>query len=493
VLFVAIAVRVIERMNMKPSEYDAVIVGAGPNGLSAALELARTGLKVLVLESHDTIGGGTRTSALTLPGFSHDVCSAIHPLGIGSPYFRTLPLEQHGLTWIHSPAALAHPFDDGTAVTLERSIYETAAQLWPDSTSYRRLMEPFVEHFDELTGMILGPLRFPSSPFLLARFGLSAIRSVKGLTRSRFSGTRAPALFAGIAAHAMLPMDQMVSASFGLVLGMAGHAVGWPLPRGGSKEITNALSSCFLEHNGEIVTSTTVRSNSDLPSARAYLFDLSPRQVLSIVGARLPARYRERLERFRYGPGSYKIDWALREPIPWTAPECKRAATVHVGGTYAEIAASEAAVADGRIADKPFVLVTQPSLFDDTRAPAGMHTAWGYCHVPHGSSESVRDRIEAQIERFAPGFRDLIIARHESTASSLERYNPNYVGGDINGGLSNFAQLFFRPVFRLDPYSTPARDIFFCSSSTPPGGGVHGMCGYWSARSALSRVFADKS
>jgi phytoene dehydrogenase-like protein len=474
---------------MKRSEYDAIIVGAGPNGLSAALELARSGLKVLIVEAKETIGGGTRTSALTLPGFAHDVCSAIHPLGVGSPYFRTLPLEQHGLEWIYSPAEVAHPFDDGSAATLERSIGDTARQFGADAKSYERLFTPFVERFHELTPMILGPLRFPKAPFLLARFGLSAIRSAEGLARSRFDGPRARALFAGIAAHAQLPLDHFATASFGMVLGIAGHAVGWPLPRGGSQSIANALNSCLGESSGELVTGQSVSSMSELPTARAYLFDVSPRQLMSIVGDRLPARYRRRLERFRYGPGSYKIDWALSGPIPWRSPECARAATVHLGGTIEEVALSEAAVAKGEIAERPFVLLTQPSLFDTTRAPAGMHTAWGYCHVPHGSNESVRERVEAQVERFAPGFRELIVARHETTAVELERYNPNYVGGDINGGLASFMQLFFRPVFRLDPYSTPARDIYLCSSSTPPGGGVHGMCGYWAARSALLRVF----
>ena len=472
-----------------PNDYDAVIVGAGPNGLSAALALAKSGLSVLVIEGKDTPGGGTRTSELTLPGFAHDVCSAIHPLGIGSPYFRTLPLAQHGLTWIHSPAAVAHPFDDGSAVTLERSVADTAAQFGADAQAYTQLMTPFVERFDELAEMILGPLRFPKSPLLLARFGFPALRSAAGLVRSRFASDAPRALFAGIAAHAMLPLDQIASASFGLVLSMAGHAVGWPLPRGGSQGISRALTGCLAEHKAEVVTGLTVRSINELPSARAYLFDVTPRQLLNLVGERLPARYRQRLERFRYGPGSYKIDWALRAPIPWRNEACRRAATVHVGGTLDEIMASEAAVHEGNIAERPFVLVTQPSLFDDTRAPPGMHTAWGYCHVPHGSTQSVRERIESQIERFAPGFRSLILARHESTAAALERYNPNYVGGDINGGLANLMQLFFRPVFRLDPYTTPARDIYLCSSSTPPGGGVHGMCGFWAARSVLARVF----
>lgn len=471
------------------ASYDAVVIGSGPNGLSAAIAMASAGLSVLVLEARDTPGGGARTAALTLPGFAHDVCSAVHPLGVGSPYFSRLPLEQHGLEWVQPPAAMAHPFDDGSALTLERSVHDTAAQLGPDERAYRALLEPFAARFEELAPMILAPLRIPRSPLLMARFGLHAIRSMDGLARARFRAGRARALLAGVAAHAMLPLDAPASAAIALVLGAAGHAVGWPVPRGGAQRITDALVSYLRSLGGELETGRPVRSMGDLPPARAYLFDLTPRQLLTIAGDRLPPGYRRRLQRFRYGPGVFKIDWALDGPIPWSAPGCLRAATVHLGASLDEMDASEAAPHQGRVAERPFVLVTQPSLFDDTRAPAGGHTAWAYCHVPNGDAVDMRERIESQVERFAPGFRARILARHTIDAPQMEAYNPNYVGGDINGGLSRLGQLFFRPVLRLDPYSTPADDIFLCSSSTPPGGGVHGMSGYWAARSALRRVF----
>lgn len=469
----------------KNRSYDAVIVGAGPNGLAAAITIARTGRSVLVIEAGETVGGGTRTAELTLPGFKHDICSAIHPLGVSSPFFRTLPLEKFGLEWIYPPAALAHPLDDGTAVTLERSIDETGANLGVDAASYRKLMQPFVANWDNLAEGILAPLRIPRHPFAMARFGLPAIRSAYGLAQSLFKEERARAIFAGMSAHSILPLEQSPSAAVGLVLGILGHTVGWPLPRGGSQQIAEALAAYLGSLGGEIITGTRVSSIEELPPARAYLFDISPRQLLQIAGERLSNGYQHQLERYRYGPGVFKIDLALDGPIPWKAEECLRAGTVHLGGTLAEIAAAERAVAQGQLPAKPFVLLAQQTLFDPTRAPDGKHTVWAYCHVPNGSSFDMTERIEAQIERFAPGFHDRILERHVTGPAALEQYNPNYIGGDINGGLQDLWQLFTRPTIRLNPYTTSARDIFLCSSSTPPGGGVHGMCGYFAAQAAL--------
>jgi phytoene dehydrogenase-like protein len=451
--------------------------------------MAREGLSTLVLEAKETPGGGARTGPLTLPGFSHDQCSTVHPMGIASPFFRSLDLPRYGLDWVQPPAALAHVLEDGRAVMLERSIADTAAQLGVDGAAYRRLLQPFADRLDTLFAMILGPLRFPKAPLLLARFGLVGLRSLEGVVRARFRADEAPALLAGLAAHAMLPLSEAGTASFALVLGLAGHGAGWPVARGGSQAITSALVACLAHLGGELRLGEHVGSLKQLPRARAYLFDVTPKQLVEILGAELPAGYRRRLERFRYGPGVFKMDWALSAPIPWKDPACGRAATVHLSGNFETIAAAEAAVAAGHLSDRPFVLVVQATLFDDTRAPAGGHTAWAYCHVPHGSRVDASKEIEDQIERFAPGFRDLILARASRNALEMERYNANYVGGDINGGSAQLAQLFTRPVARIDPYSTPAPRFFLCSSSTPPGGGVHGMCGYWAARSALRRVF----
>jgi phytoene dehydrogenase-like protein len=473
--------------------YDAVVIGSGPNGLSAAIELARANLSTLVVEARDTPGGGMRTAELTLPGFAHDVCSTVHPLGKGSPYFSTLGLERYGLSWIESPAALTHVLADGSAVTLERSIEATAEQLGADAGAYRRLVTPFVERFEELASTILGPLRLPSAPLLLARFGYVGLSSMVSLARARFDEEPAPALLAGMAAHAMLPLDAAATAAFGLVLGVSGHAVGWPIAGGGSQAIATALTKCFRAAGGHLLLNTEVKSLEQLPKARAYLFDVGPRQLLSLAKDVFPADYARRVARFRYGAGVYKMDWALSSPIPWKNPKCLRSATVHLSGSLADVASAEAAPHLGVHAPTPFVLVVQPSLFDPSRAPPGMHTAWAYCHVPHGATLDVSAAIEGQIERFAPGFRDLILARSTRNACEMQRYNENYVGGDINGGMANLSQLFFRPVARRDPYSTPAPNIFLCSSSTPPGGGVHGMCGYWAARSALARVFGRAS
>ena len=468
--------------------YDALIVGAGPNGLAAGISLARAGKSVLVFEAKETIGGGTRSAELTLPGFVHDVCSALHPLGVASPFFRELPLAQHGLEWIFPTACLAHPLDDGTAVLVEGTVEQTAANLGPDAAAYRRLVGPLVAGWQGLLGDVLGPLRLPSHPVLMARFGLAGLLPAATLARRAFRGERARAVFAGMASHAMMPLSGPATAAFGLVLALVAHAIGWPMARRGSQRIADALGAYLRSLGGEILTGHLVHSMADLPRARAVLFDTSPRQLLQIAGEQLPAGYRRALSRFRYGPGTFKADYALDGPIPWRAVECLRAGTVHVGGTLDEIAAAEAAVWRGKHPERPYVLLAQQSLFDPSRAPEGRHTVWAYCHVPHGSAEDMTDRLEAQIERFAPGFRDRILARSTLTATDMEAYNPNYVGGDINAGVQDLRQLFTRPVARLDPYTTPVPGLYLCSSSTPPGGGVHGLCGYYAARAALRRL-----
>jgi phytoene dehydrogenase-like protein len=474
-----------------PPRHDAIVVGAGPNGLAAAIALARAGISTRLIEARATAGGGTRTAELTLPGFRHDICSAVHPLALASPWFRMLALEELGLSWVHPPAPLAHVLPDGRAVTLERSIDDTAAQLGSDARAYRALFAPLADGFEALLPSILAPLSVPLEPVRFARFGWSALRSMTGLAR-RFRGDAAPALLGGIAAHAMVPLDRLATASFALVLGVAGHVVGWPIARGGSQAIADALAERLRRLGGELSTSERIERLDQLPPARAYLFDVTPRQLLAIAGDRLPAAYRARLERFRYGPGVFKIDWALSGPVPWLDPRCARAATVHLSGTLGDLVEAEREVHAGKIPDRPFVLFVQPTLFDRTRAPEGKHTAWAYCHVPHASSADARDRIERHVERFAPGFRDLVIARSTMNALEIADYNPNYVGGDINGGLSDLRQLFFRPLAQLDPYATPFANVFLCSSSTPPGGGVHGMCGYHAARSVLTRVFGKR-
>ena len=473
---------------MPSVDYDAVVVGSGPNGLAAAITLARAGCSVLVLEARETVGGGLRSQPLTLPGFVHDVCAAIHPLAKTSPFFRSLPLADHGVTWVEPDAALAHPLDDGQAPLLERSVPRTGSALGADGSAYVDLMEPLVRQWESLTDMLLGPLRVPRHPLLLARFGLSGLRSAQTLAEATFAGQAAKALFAGLAAHAVLPLDKRPTAAFGLVLGILGHTVGWPLVRGGSQRLADALASYLTSLGGEIQTNTPVASVDDLPPSRVVLLDVTPRQVLRLAGHRLPTSYRRQLARYRYGPGVFKMDWALDGPIPWRAEACQRAATVHLGGTLREIADAERAAFSGRHNERPFVILAQPGLFDDSRAPAGQHTAWAYCHVPHGSTLDLCERIESQIERFAPGFRARVLARHVMAPAALEHYNSNYVGGDISGGMQDLRQLFTRPTVRLTPYATPDRKLFICSASTPPGGGVHGMGGYFAARAALRRV-----
>jgi len=463
---------------------DAVVVGSGPNGLAAAITLAQAGRSVVVVEAADTIGGGVRSAELTLPGFVHDVCSAIHPLARASPCFAELPLAEHGLELVDSPAAMAHPLDDGTAVMLERSVEETAAGLGLDGEAYRAVMGLFVDRSANLVPFLLGRSPVTRRPLLAARFGLRALRSAVGFAK-RFEGERARALFAGLAAHSIQDLRRPPTASFGLVLGLLAHTHGWPFVRGGSQRLADALASYLRSLGGEIELGRHVESIDELPSSRVTMLDLTPRQVLSVAGHRLPARYARALRRYRYGPGVFKVDWALDGPVPWTAEGCARAATVHLGGTLEEIVASEQAVWEGEAPERPFVLVAQQSLFDDARAPEGKHTLWAYCHVPNGSTHDMTERIEAQIERFAPGFRELIRKRSVRGPAEIERDNENYVGGDINGGVQDLRQLYTRPAIRLNPYSTPVDGLYICSSSTPPGGGVHGLCGYFAARSAL--------
>lgn len=475
-------------------EVDAVVVGAGPNGLAAAIELARNGRSVLVLEAEAAIGGGCRSGALTLPGFVHDLGSAIHPLGVASPFFRRLPLADHGLAWIEPPAPLAHPFDDGTAAVLERSLERTAASLGADAAAYRRLMGAVAADADRIAASAIGPRRLsrlPRHPLGLAVAGWRSLGAARAVAEETFGGEHARGLFAGNAAHSFLPLDARPSAGFGLALGALGHAVGWPFPKGGSQALADALVGYLRALGGEVRTGVRVRSLADLPPARAVLFDLPPRRVLEIAGERLPGWSRWWFRRYRPAPGVFKLDYALDGPIPWAAEGCRRAGTVHLGGTLAEIAAGEATVAAGGHPARPFVLLAQQSLFDPSRAPLGKQTVWAYCHVPNGSTVDMAEPIEAQIERFAPGFRDRVLHRTAAGPAELERQNANLVGGDINGGRMDLRQLLFRPAPRLVPWATGAEGLFLCSASTPPGGGVHGMGGYWAARAALRGALRD--
>jgi phytoene dehydrogenase-like protein len=465
----------------------ACVIGAGPNGLAAAVTLAKAGLRVDVFEAEAQAGGAARTMELTLPGFLHDFGSAVHPLAVGSPFFSSLSLESHGLEWIHSPAALAHPFDDGSAIALERDLGNVESALGEDGKAWRKLMGPFADHWTELAAEVLRPVpSFPRHPFLLAKFGLRALPSARSLARSLFRDDRTKALFAGLAAHSVLSLDEPMSAAAGVLLGAALHSVGWPIPRGGAQSITRALCGFLADLGTTVTTSTRVENLAALPNYDLTLCDVSPRQLLRLAGVRLSESYRHKLAGYKYGPGVFKVDYALRQPIPWKAPECLRAATVHLGGSFEEIATSEAAMSSGNHADRPFVLLAQPSLFDPTRAPEGRHTVWAYCHVPNGSSFDMLSRLEGQIERFAPGFRDCVLARRALSPSSLEEMDANLIGGDVGGGAMDLRQILFRPTWRQ--YATSARDIYLCSASTPPGGGVHGMCGYHAARLAVSRL-----
>jgi phytoene dehydrogenase-like protein len=468
--------------------HDAIVVGSGPNGLAAAIELARAGASVLVLEGREEIGGGIRTRELTLPGFLHDTCSGCHPMGLLSPFFRTLSLERYGLRWIRPRASVAHPMEDEPAVLLRRSLGETAGDLGEDGRAYERLFAPFLRDPHGLLADLLGPPRIPRHPIQMARFGLLGLRSATGSFRARFSGRRARALLAGCAAHSILPLDSSLTAAVGMIFALTGHIDDWPVAEGGSQTIGRALASLLRELGGRIETGRFVRSLADLPPARVVVFDTSPAQLAEVCEPILPAAYVRRLRRYRYGPGVFKLDWALDGPIPWRDPRCLEASTVHLGGTLEEIASSEAAVWRGEHPQRPFVLVVQQSQFDPTRAPGGKHTGYAYCHVPAGSDVDLTAVVELQIERFAPGFRDRILARHVMKTSDLQTENPNYVGGAIAGGVADLVQFFARPVARFDPYSTPNTRVFICSASTPPGGGVHGMCGYFAAKSAVRRL-----
>ena len=464
---------------------DAVVVGSGPNGLVAAVTLAMSGRSVVVLEAEPTIGGGTRSAELTIPGFLHDICSAVHPLGVGSPVLSSLPLSDHGLRWLHPEIALSHPLDDGRAGLVHRDVQRTADGLGADGDAWLRHIAPHSRRWPQLLAMIMRPLpQIPRHPLTLAKFGLPALAPASRLGDRWFAGDEARALFAGSAAHAFLPLSKPMTASFGLVLLAAAHAVGWPVAEGGSQAIADALVSLLHAHGGSIETQRRVTSFADIPPARTVLFDLSPIQVAGIAGDRLPDRYRRRLTRFRHGPGAFKIDYALDGPVPWRNEASRRAGTVHVCGTATDVARAEAEVAAGRHPEHPFVLVAQQSVVDPSRAPSGKHTLWVYCHVPNGSTVDMTDAVEAQIERFAPGFRDLVLARHIANSAWFEAHDATYIGGDIGGGANDGAQLLFRPVFGR-PYRTPDPTLFLCSASTPPGGGVHGMCGFNAATTAL--------
>ncbi len=477
---------------MEKRDYDAIIVGSGPNGLAAAITLQQAGLSVLVIEGKDTIGGGLRSAELTLPGYIHDVCSAIHPLAVGSPFFKKMPLKEYGVEFIYPPIPAAHPFDDGQVGLLHESLDKTAQLLDTDEKSYYTLLEPLVRDWEKLAPALLGPLRIPAHPFKMARFGLKALMPSTTLANRLFNTKRARGLWAGMVAHSMQPLDNVATSAMGMVLMAMGHVKGWPLTKGGSQAIANAMAAYFETLGGKIETGLYITSLNQLPSAHALLFDVTPGQLLQIAGHKFSDFYRWQLGRFRYGMGVFKIDWALDGPVPFKSTECMQAGTVHLGNTFEEIAASEKMSWQGKHPEKPFVLLTQQSMFDSSRAPAGKHTIWGYCHTPHGSEKDMTEAIEKQVERFAPGFRDRILHKRTMNSVQMEAYNPNYIGGDINGGVIDIRQLFTRPVLRRSPYKTSAKGIYICSSSTPPGGGVHGMCGYHAAQRALKDIFPDK-
>lgn len=479
-------------MSSALSNYDAFVIGSGPNGLAAAIALAQQGLKVKIFEAKDTVGGGTRTLELMESGFKHDICSAVHPTALSSPFFKSLPLKEYGLEWIHPDFPVVHPLENGEAVIAEKSFENTLERLGVDSKNYRKLFKDFIDSWEYLSEDLFGTLRIPDHPLAMMRFGWYGMFSSTLLSNSFFKLERTKAYFAGLAAHSILPLENAFSASFGLVLGTTVHSVGWPIAKNGSHSITKALAGFFQFLGGEIELNTHIESLDEFPSDKPILFDLTPRQVITIADNRIPDPLKDKLLGYNYGPGAFKVDFALSEPVPWLNEDCKKAGTLHLGGSMKEIAKSEKEVWNGSHPERPYVLVSQPSLFDDTRAPKGKHVLWSYCHVPNGSAENMEERIIDQIERYAPGFRDIIISTSTMNAMDFEKYNPNYIGGDINGGAQNLKQLFGRPLLKWDPYKLPVDHLYICSSSSPPGGGVHGMSGFNAAKSVLKNEFGIK-
>jgi len=471
------------------TKYDAIIVGSGPNGFASAITLQRAGLSVLLIDEKNILGGGVRSAELTLPGFIHDVCSSVYPLGEDSPVFKSFHLEKFGLEYLKPEFAVAHPFDDGSAIAIQKSIENTAAQLGKDAGNYKKVYSTLVKDWPSIRSAFVGPLHLSGYSNTKAKFASYAITPGSYFAKHQFGTEEAQALFAGMAAHSMLPLNKLTSSSIGIVLNTVAHINSWPLPKGGAQEITNALAACFKKSGGEIQTGNRVTSLQQLPPSKIVMLDVTPNQLLSIAGDQFSNLYKWQLRKYKYGAGIFKIDWALSQPVPFTNDKCRKASTIHIGGSFEEIYDSEEIVSQNKIADKPFVLFVQPGVVDSSRAPEGKQTAWAYCHVPNGSISDMTEAIEKQVERFAPGFRDCILARHIMNTQNVEAYNPNYIGGDINGGAATINQLFTRPVLRLSPYRTSAKGIYICSSSTPPGGGVHGICGYYAARRALKDVF----
>lgn len=473
-------------------KFDAIVVGSGPNGLAAAITLQREGISVLVVEGKDTPGGGMRTQELTLPGFHNDVCSSVHPLGADSPVFRQFELEKFGLEYLAPKYAVAHPFDDGHAIAISREVEKSAEQFGKDEESYQKLYRFFVEHWPELRSAYVAPLHYSQPSFAKLKFGWYAASSAAHFAKNHFKTNQARALFAGMGAHSILPLGKLATSSIGIVLNTLAHVNGWPLPKGGANAITKSLVSCFKSLGGKLETSHMVEHFEGLPPAKVVLFDVTPHQLVTIASKQLSENYKRRLANYTYGAGIFKVDWALSAPVPFTNAKCREAPTVHIGGNFEEIVESESLIGNKMHPEKPFVLFVQPTVLDTSRAPEGKHIAWAYCHVPNGSEKDMTNVIEAQVERFAPGFKDCVIGRHIMNTREIENYNPNYVGGDINGGAATIDQVFTRPVASLSPYQTSAKNIYLCSSSTPPGGGVHGICGYYAARSVLRDWFNIK-